>query len=586
MHPCLLLVLMALASPAGAIAITEFCPDPWLPQDADEYVVLEGNGSLGGVAVSDGEGGFRFPEGAVIRGQLVVARGGEAFRTTHGIYPDYEWENTVPQVPDVVRSGRFQLANTHDQLQLYVHGTLVQEVVWPGQVAAREGQVHILEGGTWDSRVLMLGQSRLTPASFSGVSGTAFVAPDCSRQVFLETVQRAGKEVLVSVYEFTSPGMAHSLVEAHERGADVRVLLEGGPVGGVSKEEKGIIAILNSHRLPVAMMQNAGLIHSPYRFMHTKYLVVDREEVLITSENFKEHGFPPAGTRGNRGWGVVLSHPELAEYYAGVFLHDAGGAWAVPAVGKDGAVDTAPDISYRVEFAPLAFEGATVTAVVAPDTSHLITALLDGATRGVDIEVAYITNESPGVFNPFLGAAINASRRGVPVRVLLDSYPYNIEGDEDNDEMVAVVNDLARSESLPLQARCADLGPGRVEKVHNKGAIVDGTRVLVGSINWNSNSPAFNREAAVIIDHPAVGSYFTVAFEKDWESAQRSGKDKNMALEDPWKIVALGAVITALLLYSLHRRRGGPGSSGRRGDRRRPAYGSLSSWRSGRNRRG
>jgi len=153
--------------------------------------------------------------------------------------------------------------------------------------------------------------------------------------------------------------------------------------------------------------------------------------------------------------------------------------------------------------------------------------------------------------NPYLSAAINASRRGVHVRVLLDSYYYNVEGKNDNDEMVALINRIAAAEHLPLEARLADLEANRISKIHNKGVIVDGRRVLVSSINWNSNSPNFNREAGVIIDHKGVAEYFTAVFEDDWSPGVRSletGPDYTKAA------VAL-FVIGALLAYGCYRRR-------------------------------
>jgi cardiolipin synthase len=58
-----------------------------------------------------------------------------------------------------------------------------------------------------------------------------------------------------------------------------------------------------------------------------------------------------------------------------------------------------------------------------------------------------------------------------------------------------------------------------VQSIHNKGVIVDGDRVLISSINWNDNSPSFNREAGVILEHPGVAGYYTEAFVQDWSRA-------------------------------------------------------------------
>jgi cardiolipin synthase A/B len=204
-----------------------------------------------------------------------------------------------------------------------------------------------------------------------------------------------------------------------------------------------------------------------------------------------------------------------------------------------------------VEFSPGYFTGATVWPVIAPDTSNEITILINSAERSIEIEQAYITNETPDSLNPYLSAAINASRRGVHVRVLLDSYWYNIEDEKDNDEMVALINRIGAFEHLPLEARCADLQMNQIKQIHNKGVIVDDSRVLVSSINWNSNSPNFNREAGVIIDHPGVARYFLEVFEDDWNPSIRSPEIKT----DYLKIVVVAVVITLLLLIYYRRHR-------------------------------
>jgi phosphatidylserine/phosphatidylglycerophosphate/cardiolipin synthase-like enzyme len=511
-------MILLLVAQVSGIAIVEFCPDPFQSGDPDEYVVLEGTGSLDGIVVSDGEGGFRFPAGSGISGRMVIARNGAAYRVTHGEYPDFEVFDYSPSVPDVVRSGNFQLSNSGDQLMLYENNHLLQEVVWPRDVTARQGQVHFYEGGTWDPRVLMLGQSRLAPLVFTGVDGVAFAAPDCSLEIFEDAVKSADTSILVNVYEFTSPRMARDLVDARSRGVEVRVLLEGGPVGGISDEEHEAIGILREGGVPVFLMVSNEQVHAPYRFDHAKFMVIDTDIVVVTSENFKENGFPEPGTSGNRGWGIALEDARVAGYFREVFSYDINGGWSVPAGEKRGFCKEQVKPSYRAEFTPIRFSGATVIPVISPDTSRLVEDLISQASESIDIEQAYITNQSDGTFNPFLARAIEAAGNGVRVRILLDSYYYNTEGEEDNDELVSVLNTLARRDGIPLEARCADLARNNIEKIHNKGVIVDRRRVLVSSINWNTNSPTFNREAGVIIDHPDVGEYYSRVFEDDWEA--------------------------------------------------------------------
>jgi phosphatidylserine/phosphatidylglycerophosphate/cardiolipin synthase-like enzyme len=364
-------------------------------------------------------------------------------------------------------------------------------------------------------------------------------------------VNQASDEVLLNVYEFSSPLMADTLITAHARGVDVKVIVEGGPVGGISPEGKEAIRMLNDSGIPVSIMVSRKGEPAPYRYDHAKYMVIDRRAILLTSENFKYSGFPPAGMTGNRGWGVYLEDPRLAEYFSIVYLTDYSGKSMTAYNGSAGPPEPMPSRKYTVEFQPGYFTGATVRPVISPDTSSQITEMINSAERSIEIEQAYITNETTYSLNPYLSAAINASRRGVHVRVLLDSYWYNIEDETDNDEMVALINRIGSCEHIPLEARCADLSTKEIDKIHNKGVIVDDRYVLVSSINWNSNSPNFNREAGVIIDHPGVARYFLDVFEDDWNSMVKSPEVKT----DYLKIAAVGVVLVILILLYYHRQK-------------------------------
>jgi phosphatidylserine/phosphatidylglycerophosphate/cardiolipin synthase-like enzyme len=535
----------------AAVQITEFCPDPYQYSDADEYLILSGDGLLDDITVSDGKGGFRFPAGTKINGSLTIARSGPAFEQTYGKYPDFEWLDYSPQVRNVVSGDILRMANAKDVLMLYKNGLLIQKVAWPDDVKPREGQIHYLDNGTWDIRPLMIGQSRFSPEVFRNVSITTFVSPDCSNDMFSYAINQASDEVLLNVYELSSPAIGGLLTAAHARGVDVKILVEGGPVGGISQEENEVIRNLSKNGLPVNVMVSSDDVPAPYRYDHAKYMVIDRRATLLTSENFGYTGFPPSGMSGNRGWGVYIDDPAFAEYFSTVFITDNKGKSIQVYEGSAGNPESTPTGKYIAEFAPEHFVGVTVHPVIAPETSSQITDLINSADKSIEIEQAYITNETSSTLNPYLSAAINASRRGVHVRVLLDSYWFNIEDEKDNDEMAAVINRIGVSEHIPLEAKCVDLAANTIEKIHNKGMIVDDHHVLVSSINWNSVSPNFNREAGVIIDDPNVGRYFLDVFEDDWNSSVKSPGIKI----DYLRIVIVVVVMILLgLLYYRHQR--------------------------------
>jgi cardiolipin synthase len=547
----LIIVLSCVVHTGAAVRIVEFCPDPYLYNDADEYLILSGSGSLDGITISDGKGGFRFPKGTQINGLLTIARSGTAFEQSHRKYPDFEWLDTSPLVQNVINGDPLRLANAKDTLMLYENGLLVQEVAWPDDIKPREGQIHYIEKEVWDPRPLMIGQSRFSPAVFQNVSITTFVSPDCSSDLLSFAVNQATDEILLNVYEMSSPVIGESLVAARARGVDVKVLVEGGPVGGISQEENMIIWNLSQNGILVNSMVSLTGDPAPYRYDHAKYMVIDRHAILLTSENFGYTGFPPTGISGNRGWGVYIDNSAIAGYFSTVFMTDYNGKSITVYKGSAGNPESTPSGKYTVEFAPGHFEGAIVRPVIAPDTSSQITELINSADRSIEIEQAYITNETPYTLNPYLSAAINASRRGVHVRVLLDSYWFNIEDEKDNDEMVGLINRIGISEHIPLEARCVDLAANEIEKIHNKGVIVDDERVLVSSINWNSNSPNFNREAGVIVDHRDVARYFLDVFEDDWNSSVKSQETKT----DYLKIVMVVVVLVFLVILYYRRQR-------------------------------
>ena len=508
--------------------IVEFCPDTYLPDEPDEYIVLSLPGPLSQYSITDGEGTLTFPPSAstLQKSTITIAYDGSAFLDVHGYYPDFEIRDSS-RVPDMIRTKTFRLANKADEISVFSGTRLLDTVSWPGDVVPREGKVHYRgPDGTWNPRVLMLGGTRLDSASFSGVSGIAFVSPDSSRPELLRAINEAEKSLFLNVYEITDREVAEVLCKLHASGVRVRVLVEGRPVGGISSEEHAVLNRLSQCGTNVKQV-GGGAVRSPYRFNHAKYLIVDERCVLVTSENIKSHGFPEQGMNGNRGWGLYLCHPEFASYMHMVFFEDFMNPASVPPISSYG--QTFPNNpesnvelrAYNVAFDRIAFANADLIPVISPDTTHELVALIDRATKTIDIEQAYIS-QTKGEWTELMLHVFDAARRGVSVRILLDSYWYNTANPNDNDEIVDQIRRIAHDDGLSIEARLVDLRATNLLKIHNKGVIVDRNEVYVGSINWNENSPTFNREVGVIIRSSAVAEYFTEVFDFDWKPSSTS----------------------------------------------------------------
>jgi len=387
-------------------------------------------------------------------------------------------------------------------------------------------------------------------AGFSASEITTFTSPDSSFAGFSAFTESVDSTLYLSVYQISSPDVVEELLALLREGKKVSIIVDKSPAGGFPDNEKAILSILQVNGAEVFLAGNE------YRFYHGKYAVADNETLFITTENLGPTGFPTPGVRGNRGWGVVIEGPEISEYFARLFFTDRAHSHPFEADEFDIEISSDSNVFTPV-FELASFEGRfDVTSVVAPDNAiPRILSLLNSANQSIYIEQFYIykywgkpktgsVEENP---NLFLEAAINAARRGVTVRILMDSTWYNIEKDDrkSNYNTASYVNDVARREGLDLEARLVDKARLDVEKIHTKGVVVDERLVLISSVNWNENSPTNNREVGVIIEGKPA-EYFADVFLYDWganvDRADTGGGNKLFF------IVFTGAVIAVFIV--------------------------------------
>jgi phosphatidylserine/phosphatidylglycerophosphate/cardiolipin synthase-like enzyme len=197
--------------------------------------------------------------------------------------------------------------------------------------------------------------------------------------------------------------------------------------------------------------------------------------------------------------------------------------------------------------------------VIAPDTafdSEGILGLFKAAEHRLSIEAFYLEDRWGEDPNPFLESAFDAARRGVAVRILLDGSWASVEADSGtNDDVLARINGRARNESVPLEVRLLE-PRGPIERLHNKGAVVDGRAVLVSSMNWAAGSATENREIGVILEDRELAARFESAFDADWDGRPTAGVD-SWRLEDPLALVGLYAFVGIASAISLRKLRVG-----------------------------
>ncbi|WP_276300687.1 phospholipase D-like domain-containing protein [Halorussus lipolyticus] len=501
-------------------------PNPVADGDSGEFVVVrfpESPTNASHWSLADGESTVSIPN-ATVSGRVAFS-------------PDPEDARNLTDVTVLGLAGDLSLANGGELLRLVRGNATASTATYED---APEGERwHRVETRTASAdarwRWTPLGATDFGVRHAGPTEARAFVLPDAPA-VPLETIREADRRVLLAGYTFSSPRVADALAAAVRRGVSVRVLVDGAPVGGLSRRSAKLLDSLVARGVEVRVV---GGPRARYDFHHAKYAVAD-DRALVMTENWK-----PSGTGGNasRGWGAVVRSEETADQLAGVFRADAGwrGAtpWSAFSRGQSFTpADGAPaNGSYPAKIPAENVDVAQSSVIIAPDNAeNALVRLLDSADESVRVQQVSIGGKRHSLLRATLGAA----RREVSVEILLSSAWYV---EEDNRKLVEWLNDRAEAENLPLDARMAD-PRGRYEKIHAKGVVVDGEAAVVGSLNWNNHSARKNREVAVILRGEEVGGFYAGAFDSDWKaSAGGPGGGASRLPVGLLGAVAVGAIV-------------------------------------------
>ncbi|WP_435348978.1 phospholipase D-like domain-containing protein [Haloarchaeobius sp. HRN-SO-5] len=491
-------------------------PNPVAEDDRGEHVVavFPDRTDLGGWTIADDQGATALPNVSV-KGRVVLTATPEAIPA--GVRERTDRTVAVDGFPE--------LANGGETVVLARDGTAVGRLAYEDAPTAERWV-----GARWVPR----GATDFEPVTAGPGRVRAFVTPDSA--VPLSAIADAETHVSLAGYTYTSGRVTEALVAAADRGASVRVLVDGGPVGGMTEREVAALDRLVDAGVSVRVV---GGDAARYDFHHAKYVVAD-DRALVLTENWKPSG---SGGHANRGWGVELTDGSVAvDALNRTFRADWRAHDAIPwpryraRVSPVESTRAAGDYPSRVD--PATVDVESVTVLVAPDNAETeLVSLVAGANSSVRIEQM----DAGGVDGPLVRATLAAARNGTRVRVLLSSAWY---AEDANGRVVDRLNAVADRENLDLRARLVDPG-GRFETLHAKGVVVDERHVVVGSVNWNRNSLRDNREVAVVVTGDEVGRYYAAAFDADWRGRGSSpGGDRLLG------VAAVAAAALALLVLS------------------------------------
>jgi uncharacterized repeat protein (TIGR01451 family) len=389
---------------------------------------------------------------------------------------------------------------------------------------------------------------------------TVGVAPDNAADVVLAAIDSARSRIEIGVYALNHPTIIQRLVGKASAGVTVTVLLEGDQTGVSKTDPRWYQQMWACQELHATghgacwFMINDSQTHAfdRYRFMHAKYMLIDRLQVLISSQNLTSRGLPDDdrsnGTYGSRGVLLVTDAPSVVARTAQVFDRDLdpahhsdllawsplGSDYGPPPPDYTPVLSVTDYTTYTVVFTtPLTLEDSfEFELFTAPEAalrqSDALLGLLAQAGDGDRVYVETMDERAQWGENPTqdpsprIEAYIAAARRGAKVRILLNNGHFDAEFSDSSQNVAAATyaNTVARQEGLDLHATTGD--PTQFG-IHNKMVLVwlteKGGYAHLGSLNGSETSNKINREIAVQLRSDEVYTYLKRVFDWDWATS-------------------------------------------------------------------
>ncbi|MDD1755945.1 MAG: lamin tail domain-containing protein, partial [Methanomassiliicoccales archaeon] len=262
-----------------------------LPRFPSEHIGIANLGQsdvdLIGWAVSDGEGWWHFTKSMRLPAgkELFIGPNATFLRLLH---PGALTLGTS----ELGKKGRLALADEGDEaILLDPQGNVADAVAygrsdysdpsWKGEKCPTPAEGKVLRRGLLapycdsdtkdDWAVVTPGRSSFTPIS-SRSTVEPFLCPDHMRARLLREIAFAHSSIALEVYILSDPNIAGALASASSRGVQVRTLVEGEPVGGLSNAQVSFLQALGKAGCEV--FQSFGFHgFKRYDYLHPKFMV-------------------------------------------------------------------------------------------------------------------------------------------------------------------------------------------------------------------------------------------------------------------------------------------------------------------------
>jgi phosphatidylserine/phosphatidylglycerophosphate/cardiolipin synthase-like enzyme len=379
--------------------------------------------------------------------------------------------------------------------------------------------------------------------------------------IIISTIDQATASIEVAVHELNLPAIAQALVERHQHGVEVKVVLENTYSTAIGSQSLATIARLDDHARGKAedLYAFADLNHngelSPAELaqrdaltilaqaqipvlddtadgskgsglMHHKFMVVDHHLILTGSTNWTLSGihgdFTNPDSRGNANSLIVIDSAPLAQQFDAEFAMlwgDGPGGELDSQFGlqkphRAARLVSLPGSTVEVQFSPL-----SKTQPWSQSVNGLIAKTLGQATQTVDMALFVFSEQD------ISNQLFHDANRGVQIKALIDgSFAYR-NYSEALDMLGLTMPDHRchyESPNFPWTTPLTTVGVPTLpsgDKLHHKFAVIDGQVVIVGSQNWSEAANTTNDENLLIIRNATVAAHFEREFDRLYSTA-------------------------------------------------------------------
>jgi phosphatidylserine/phosphatidylglycerophosphate/cardiolipin synthase-like enzyme len=377
---------------------------------------------------------------------------------------------------------------------------------------------------------------------------------DNLEQVLIEAIMAAERSIDVAVQELSLPLVAQALVQKHNQGVRVRVILENNYNRSWRDFTPAELAELDDHQQRkyldyaafVDLNRDRHLSHSELAqrdalqiladggidliddtadgsagsgLMHHKFVVIDAQTVILGSANFSLSGihgdFTNSDSRGNANSLIQIDHPAIAQLFSQEFNYmwgDGSGGQLDSRFGID-KPDRPPvsvavgDAQVLVKFSPNRRSTDWLNT-----SNGLIARAIDQAQDSVNIALFVFSD-------PKIGNLLEElDQRAVAIAVLVDSsFAYREYATTLDMWGFVSTQDCQHGNRRPWANPIGSVGVPDMpwgDRLHHKFAVIDNQITIIGSHNWSNAANYNNDETLILIKHATVAAHFQQEFDR------------------------------------------------------------------------